>query len=188
MIVVCCYVAGMLHPWTVPALVREGYEPELYEVEPPPGPNSYPSVLRYWLLSGVDFCVVEQDVETVPGALAALEACPRPWCWHSYPGPGGEESALAIPRRYPWLSMLGHTRFRAGVGALGAAMLGTRRWMTDWDCRDLLLSRYLRRAGLTPHLHLPSVRHHHGYEHEASATSETCSCDQCRRMRAENRA
>lgn len=161
MTVLVPYVEDMLHPRVVPAIRAEGYEPILYRVEPPPGPNSYPAVLRHWLLSGKRFCVVEHDIEVTAGSLRALEDCTEPWCWHGYNSPYWEQHRLS--ERYRWLAMLGCTRFSGVLGALLRPQLDTWRWMRDWDRRDWVLSRWLAQAGLSPHLHGEVISHHPGH-------------------------
>lgn len=53
-----------------------------------PGEGGYAALLAaQWAAPG-GFILVEGDIVPWPGALAALEACPEPWCGYRYPRHG----------------------------------------------------------------------------------------------------
>lgn len=157
--VIVPFVERRLHKRVVPAITAQGYVAWLYRCDPPPEPGSYPGVLRYWLRSGEDFCVVEQDVESLPGTLDELADCPEPWCWNAYPlQVPFDETGLHLRH----FAMLGHTRFRSSL-LPELPGLDTQRWWADWDGRDRLLVLWLNSLGIAPHRHYPDVRHHHRY-------------------------
>lgn len=144
----------------VPAIRAQGYEPLLVPLGPPDRVNGYPAALRALFFAEVDFCVVEHDIESTPGALGALDSCPEPWCWHAYDlDIEWERSGMDKPH----FAMLGHTRFRAGLGDVLAPLLSSERWFDHWDGRDRLLVMALEQAGHRPHRHHPKVLHHHDY-------------------------
>lgn len=125
----------------------------------PPSEWSYPAELARWLTSDRDVCVIEHDVESRPGFLAGLDACPEPWCFHAYPFSHDWDACGIGPEFAP----LGHTRFRAGVGTTVKDLLESDEWLSDWRSRDALLSPALNAAGFMPHRHRGSAVHWHDY-------------------------
>ena len=147
-----------LHRATVPSITAQGHTAHVYTCPDPPHPASYPGVLRAFFRSGESFCIVEHDIESLPGALAALTQCEQPWCWNAYDLDVPFDATGASPQ----FAMLGHTRFRPVVGLMLGPLLDTVRWWRHWDGLDLLIHWRLRRR-LAPHRHYPDVIHHHEY-------------------------
>lgn len=88
MIVAVPYVEGRLRPEVMTELLRE--VPRGVAVVPFPLADAelgYGRTMRsLWLQLGgrESMMVVEQDVVVPPGAVAAMQECPQPWCAHSY--------------------------------------------------------------------------------------------------------
>lgn len=170
--VIVAYYPGCLHERVAPAIRAQGYEPELHECVNVVGhPASYPALLRDLLLSGEDVCVVEHDVESRPGFLADLEACPEPWCFFAYDFRVSYEDAVHQPtvNSAPLgvdFAPLGHTRFRAGVGAGIESTLTSTFFLSTWVSRDTFVAGALVALGLRAHRHPGKAFHHHPYAPE----------------------
>ena len=170
MIVLVPYADGRLHPRVLPSLRDQGYDVMTWRVENVVGsPNSYPKILSTMLLGLEDVCVVEHDVESRPGFLADLEACPEPWCFYAYdlslPWDQAVEMAVAtagqeVGSRF---APLGHTRFRAGFCEQIRGLLESDVFAATWVARDSMLVGALAERGCTPHRHPGKAIHHHQY-------------------------
>lgn len=161
---------GQLHPRVVPAVVRQGYLPEIWrcvnEVE---HPDSYPMILQLAFMATEDFTVIEHDVESRPGFLDSLDACPEPWCFFAYDfevpweqamyGPHGASGPLG--ERF---APLGHTRFKAGLYDRLAHLLESSLWRASWVSRDVLLCDSFELLGIKPHRHPGKALHYHSYK------------------------
>jgi hypothetical protein len=104
-----------------------------------------------------DFCIVEQDILPLAGALQRLEECPASWCTCPYQGPPD----LGLIRE-----SLGCARFRAELMAQEpdiftlAEELNTRQWYGV----DLGLATALKRRGHSVHVHPDEAQHLRRYE------------------------
>ncbi len=149
---------GKLHPRVIPAITRQGYTPLQLVCNPAPGPASYPGWLASLLTLGRNVCIIEHDVESRPGFLRDLQACPEPWCFFAYDFSTSYEDTMVGTGFTP----LGHTRFRAGVGTLIADLLDSEEFGSAWDGRDKLISAALA-AFVKPHRHRGKAIHWHRY-------------------------
>lgn len=156
---------GKLHPSVIPAILTGGYVPQVVDVSP--DPEAY---FRLWAAlwrSGETFALVEHDIEVLPGQLAALEACPRPWCAYSYPVYWGD-----IAETYGGPYGLGCVRFAGEltrrrpdiVELVDAATLPPEWPRRSWGALDSRVSAALR-SSETVCQHRPNVVHHHRYNY-----------------------
>jgi hypothetical protein len=159
MIVAVPVVEGMLHDRVLPAIERQGYEPEVIPTDPPP----YPVVLArlfqrmQWKMS--DLTIIEQDVESRTGAIESFIACPEPYCFHAYKFNTTFDAAGLD------YAPLGHTRFRWAVSDHLRDLTQTDEWRVAGYCDlDKIIGNYLRTEGIEPHRHEGDVIHHHNYE------------------------
>jgi hypothetical protein len=88
----------------VAALLEQAPHAELVDVSA--GPTSYHDLWRDLWHAGEDFAMVEHDVILAPGTIAALDACPWPWC--------------SVPAEHGWMSTT--------TAGWGAAALCCNRW------------------------------------------------------------
>lgn len=168
--VIVPHAPGLLHERVVPAIEAQGYEPELIECVNIVGhPQSYPMILQRELLSGVDVCIVEHDVESRPGFLDDLDICPLPWCFNAYDFSVPFEDALKQPhlRSGPLgvdFAPLGHTRFKAGVGQEIEETLRDPLFLATWVARDVWIAGALVKVGIQAHRHPGKALHWHPYD------------------------
>jgi len=168
--VVVPYARGLLHPRVVPAIVMQGYDPEMYECVNAVGdPRSYPALLREWFYSGTDFCVIEHDNESRAGFLDDLRDCPEPWCFFAYDLYRPFEEVVNQPTDVSAplgvdFSALGHTRFRAGLGEEIRELLDAPFFSLTWAARDTFISGALHAIGYVAHRHPGKAFHHHPYQ------------------------
>ena len=151
MLVLVAYAT--LYPETKAALDLDGIAAEYVYVGQ--GPEAYHDLLERTWAKGQGFVNVEQDIVVYPGAIAALIACPEPWCGAAYSISTG------------WGSWLGCVRFSddlvAGNPGVFTAISnlpfdGTPR--RYWGRLDTRLKRVLEdQYRLTMHIHWPSVGH-----------------------------
>lgn len=168
--VIVPYARGLLHERVVPAIERQGYIPELIECVNVVGhPDSYPNILRRYLLGDEDVCIIEHDNESRPGFLRDLDECPEPWCFFAYDfGSQTFEEALGDPRPESaplgqGFAPLGHTRFRAGFCEQIRSTLESDFFGRTWVSRDTFVAGALNLLGHKAHRHPGKGIHHHPY-------------------------
>jgi hypothetical protein len=95
-----------------------------------------------------EFCIVEHDVVTWPGAITEIAGCEEPWCVYQYP---------ASPSRMR--NALGFVRVSRKLVQSHPAL--AERWAgVHWNALDGRVYRALRDAsGTGPHVHSPPVAH-----------------------------
>src|ERR1017187_1932583 len=76
--VVCPYTPNHLRRGTVESLRAQAPHTEFIDVSA--APDSYFELFKRLWTSQEDFLLVEHDLVLAPGTVAALEACPEPWC------------------------------------------------------------------------------------------------------------
>lgn len=170
MIVVVPFARGFLHQRVVPSIEAQGYDPVLIECANEVGhPDSYPMILRRYLLGAEDVCIVEHDNESRPGFLKGLEMCPQPWCFHAYDF-GGQTYEQACEQGHPesaplggGFAPLGHTRFRAGAAEPIRETLESDFFARTWVARDTFVAGAMNLLGLMAHRHPGKSIHHHQY-------------------------
>jgi hypothetical protein len=169
--VIVPYAEGLLHDRVVPSITRQGYSPTLIRCVNTVGhPDSYPMILRQYLLGEEDVVIVEHDNESRPGFLASYEECPEPWCFHAYDfGPQTWEQAIeeGRPDSAPMgsgFAALGHTRFRAGFCEPIRSTLESDFFARSWVSRDTFVAGALNLLGFSAHRHEGKSVHHHPYE------------------------
>ncbi len=121
----------------------------------------------YWLLRscwehGETFIIVEQDIELGPQTIQDLSRCREPYCTVPYAGPGTiMENAL-------------------GCAKFDAVLLGEYPHLiaerlpqpVTWHMLDALVNTALRGVHIEPHLHRPSVLHHHVYDGQCACGTD----------------
>lgn len=149
---VTCPHAGPVPAETAAALDASGFPWERADVSA--SDTAYTRLLERLWAAGEPFALVEHDIVPHPGALADLLGCPQPWCCYAYQLGGIVHAGL------------GCTRFSASLlAAVPDAVAQTWRESTDvhpagfWCALDDRLSRVLRRAGFSQHVHEPQVKH-----------------------------
>lgn len=153
MIVVCCYVPGMLKAETEVA-IRQSGEPFAFFSLDGDNPFSYGRTLaKMWaqcLDSGDDLCVVEQDVVIRPDVVEAFRDCPCEY--GGFPYSWGTDVGVAM----------GCTRFRSSfIARYPAAMQQAVGKNVTWRQFDVVFQRHIlvREYGEQPHLCGPEVVH-----------------------------
>lgn len=115
------------------------------------GDTGYPLMLSQLWEKRQTFIVVEQDVVPWPGAIAALEACPEPWCAHAYDTRYEMEGGAPGDAVY-----LGCVKFASRL--MHEVPNAWRCWQTPhWASVDTHISTVLRNAGFDVHQHRPAV-------------------------------
>lgn len=144
---------AVMFPGVREALSADGREPEYVWVGG--SPEAYHGLLERLWAEGRGWLNVEQDIVVYPGALAAMEACPEPWCGTAY----------SLSTGYG--SYLGCAKFS---DALVADSPGVFEWIAQarpdgtprryWGRLDTRLATALHdRLGLSIHVHWPAVGH-----------------------------
>ena len=145
--------APRLYPGVVEAIRANGVEPECTDVSR--DKRAYQNLLAAAWAKGA-FVVVEHDVVIKPGTLAALEACPKPWCTVVYKTTSGGWLAGALGcTRFDASLIKCHQRVFDDVDRLRAYTEGDRYW----GRLDTRLREVLERCGHTPHPHWPAAHH-----------------------------
>lgn len=106
--------------------------------------DHYRQLLRELWARGEAFTLVEHDVVPRTEQLAALDACPEPWCGYGY-GPGD------------WTPVFGCIRFRADLIAALPGAFDDPSW--PWMQLDAKFAVYAREHGFRHHWHYPHVHH-----------------------------
>lgn len=140
-----------LHPLADQALQR--HAPSAQRVQVGASPYAYGSLLASLWSQGVDFLLVEHDIEIHAGVLPSLAACDEPWCLFPYPGAGDQGGNRLVDHA------LGCTRFAGTL--LRAEPRAVPAPGVHWAQLDCRLHRALCARGYRPHVHLPPVAHHH---------------------------
>jgi hypothetical protein len=152
--VVCPYVPGKLAADAAEALREQAPDCEFVDVSS--SPVAYWELLRdLWADTTDDLLIVEHDVTIAAGTVAALEACPEPWC--SCPAPGWRLAPKLDGGTHWTASYLQCNRWRASFIAEHADALELpmmeRGW---WQLDTYVLGRLPARC----HLHLGHQPHH----------------------------
>jgi len=156
--VVCPYVPGKLHSRTRMALAW-GRPAPFYLPISADDPYAYARLVVLLWATRATYVVVEHDVVPPTGAVAALFACPNPWCVHAY---------LIEGRRF--VGGLGLVKLGADL-MTGYPDLARRTLCREWDGYvdvtwqgvDMLLARALRPRVGDPCVHTPDAVHLHQY-------------------------
>jgi hypothetical protein len=163
MTVIVPYVAGMLHEQTEAWAKARGRDTELVELD-------RANDAAYWILlsshwrnprySNEDLLIVEQDMLPADGVVDEMLACRWGWC----------SSPYEVANRQQITDGLGVTKFSAALKALRpqfmievGAIADDGLPAHDWRRLDTRISRVLRAAGHTPHIHAAST-HLHDYQ------------------------
>lgn len=152
-----------LNARVLPAILAQGYTAA---VVPCNATESYYRLVFACWAAAQDFAIVEHDVEPHPGDLAAFDACPEPWCAHSYEVFSGDVTAA-----YGGPYALGLCRFRRelmlehpdAVTQAGGMDIHPVHPPRSYAVMDSTLTHVLRSRGLAPHQHYPNAVHHHTY-------------------------
>jgi hypothetical protein len=149
------YTAG-LHPEVVAALEADGYAPETVDVSG--SETAYHDLLAGLWREGRTLIVVEHDVVVYPGALAAMLACPEPWCVTPYRVNGEYEGYLGCVRFSARLL----AEVPDAMDAAGQLTYGPPPRYWGWI--DNRLAQVLGEHGYSKHRHWPAVKHLHVYD------------------------
>jgi len=154
--VACAYVPGMLHARTRVAL--EAYAPgyELYEL----GLHfdAYYTLLSTLWEEGEAWLNVEQDIEIHPTVVAEAASCPHRLCVWPYHGASQSEVLTGS---------LGCTRFSNDLLDEFPDFMRNLP-VRGWKILDAEIHPRLLDLGVAPHLHYPTVKHHHVYGGECA--------------------
>lgn len=160
--------ADGLHPSTLPAILRSGWE---CEVRPMVAVDSYWLLFKHLWDYPDTVAIVEHDIEVGPDTLNDLARCPEPWCGCSY-----EVYAGDVATAYGGVYSLGCSRFRVelieatrdAVYAAGEMNIHPVHPQRSYAVMDSTLTQQLRSRGFEPHQHFPNVTHHHRYMREGA--------------------
>ncbi len=148
--VVCAYHPCHLRRGTVDALVAQAPHAEFVDVSG--DPHDYWRLFARLWCEGGDFLLVEHDIVIADGTVAALEACPEPWCTCpiavTYRHTGSHEAYLQCNR---W-----RREVMLALPSMPAVLLDHDR---HWSRLDRFLLLRLRPA-FTPHAHLDHLTFH----------------------------
>lgn len=152
------YVDGMLWRAVQGACEAQAQRVLAFRIDPD-DVGGYARLFCDWWSAPVDLLVVEQDVIPPPHSLWAMHRCRYWWCTVPYrvgadPAAGllgCARFALSMRRRWPTLA---RRALYSGYWGDGWA---------PWSLVDTELAGRLRRAGVSPHVHLPTAVHLHPY-------------------------
>lgn len=148
-----------LRPEVLHAIYAAGGDPWVWDLSGKP--MGYWRLVRDRWAAGDDLTIVEHDIVIPPNALADFDACPRPYCFHSF------ELFLGDVEQVYEQPGLGCVRFRSELLAAVPFTVPEMTWNgEDQVGLDTRLWQMLKAAGYGPHRHEPRAEHLHQYRRD----------------------